>query len=526
MGHDYMTEYVAGVYLGGLPQEKRHAELTGDINMELTNPAAWALLGEGNTDSGIPVTEDKALMYAPVWQAVSLISSAVACLPFHHFRFLPEVSDTASERVRSTQDYLVSVSPSGGVEPDDYQTAVQFWESFVVDVLLWNNAYALVTYDGAGRPIKLTLLNPDRTGCERIDGRLWYTTEWGDGRVKALFPWEVLHVRGLSAAGCQAPSFIRYARNSIALGLAQQKFASKFFANGGRIGGILELPAGMSKPARDTVEEGFKKSYEGSDNPFRTVILRESAKFHAGQVSPNDAQMVEGTTEQVRMIARWFGLSPALLGIAGATSYNSKEQDNQAFLDHCLKRWLRKIQAECGMKLLSSHRQQSEFFAHDVSDLISMNAVQQAQADQIYIQMRVKNPNEVRARLNLLPYDGGEKYDNPNTSTAVVEDDDPPEPKSGEEKPQRDWRASRVLFNLTHTARQKAKNHRAFFQWIEGGMEPQRTEWKEIAAGEPEPEFVVAIAADFNRAVETVTADGLVAAVETITLSYERGENG
>ena len=532
------TEVYAGVYLGGPPREQR-ASLENP-NLPLNDPAIWEeIFGASiSTDSGILVNEHRALMYAPLWQAVNLIASTVATLPFHHFRRLPEISDSASERVESTQDYLVSVSPSGGVEPDDYCTAVQFWESFMVDVLLWGNGFAYIVYDGAGRPMQLRLLNPDRTNAEMIKGALWYVTEYNDERdspkLKSLFPWEVLHVKGFCPYGHQAPRFIQYARNSIALALAQQRFASKFFLHGGRKGGILELPIGMSKVARDNVEEGFRKSYEGSDNPFKTVILRDSAKFHEAQTSPDDAQLVEGTEEQVRMIARWFGLSPAMLGVTGSVSYNSKEQDNQAFFDQCLKRWLRKIEAECGIKLLAASKQVREFFRYDVTDLISLDAQKQAAADQIYIQMRVKNPNEVRAKLGLLPYDGGDKFENPATSSPMAKPEEdkpvkdmptemPPEkmPVNGNGK--RDWRQSRILFNLTHVARQKARNHRSFMEWLDGGFKPQREEWTSIAGGEPEPPLFVEVANAFGDAVQTSTADQLPSRIDQIALTFEKG---
>lgn len=527
-------EWIAGVYLSGPPQQRGYS--LENPNLPLNSPEVWEQIfgSELSTEAGISVNEDTALMYAPVWQAVTLISSAVACLPFNHYRRLPDVSATASERLQSIQDYLVSVTPSGGVDPDDYLTAVQFWEMFMVDALLWNNAYAFISYDNAGRPKQLRLLNPDRTNAERVNGQLLYVTEYmlaGVPKLQALYPWEVLHIRGLSAYGIQAPRFIKYARNSIALGLAQQQYASKFFKNGGRVGGILELPAGMPKPVRDTVEEGFRRSYEQGDSPFKTVILRDSAKFHQAQISPRESQMSEGTEDQVRMVARWFGLSPAMLGVPGSVSYNSKEQDNQAFLDHCLKRWLRKISAECGIKLLTPQRQSREFFCHDVSDLISLDAGKQATAYQVYRQIGVLSPNEIRAKLNMLPYEGGDRYDNPATSSPnnspaaepvddMPADDMPEEPMDMDR--QRDWRAARVLFNLTHVARQKSRNRRSFVEWLDGGFKPQRDEWRELSGQDSEPQFFVTLASDFAAMVNTITEDALASRVSEITLTYEQ----
>lgn len=543
---DITTEVFAGVYLGGPPRTQRSISLENP-NLPLNDPAIWDEVfgGYQSSEAGIPVNEDKAIMYAPVWQAVSLIASSVATLPFHHYKYRPDISDTASEwQKNSIYDYLVSVSPSGYEEPNDYQTAIQFWESFMVDALLWNNAYAYIIYDRSMRPRALRLLNPDRTNCELQGNQLWYVTEYtdSDGRrkLKALYPWEVIHVRGLCAYGHQAPPFIRYARNSIGIGLAQQRFVAKFFANGGRIGGILELPVGMPKPVRDQVEEGFRKTYEDSDAPFKTVILRDSAKFHAAQQSPNDAQMVEAGEQQVRMIARWFNLSPALLGLGGSVSYNSKEQDNQAFLDHTLKRWLCKIQAECNLKLLPTNRLGNEFFKHDTSDLVSMDALKMAQMHQIYRQMQVLSANDVRAKLNLLPVEGGNDYSNPSTSSGLAaqqppDQPDPPDPESDAESETEDQPSepaadtsrslspseARVLFHLTHVARQKAKNRKSFMEWFYGGFKPQREEWKELG-GSGDPAFFANVSARFSEMIDTVTDDALVSSVEAITTTIEK----
>ena len=127
------------------------------------------------------------------------------------------------------------------------------------------------------------------------------------GRLGVQLPAEGLRAvlligQGVSINGMADCQLVSLARNSWALGLAQEKFQSKFFANGGRIGGILELPLGMPKPSRDQLEEGFRKSYEGADNPFKTVVLRDNAKFHAAQQSPEDAQLVDASEQQHGML--------------------------------------------------------------------------------------------------------------------------------------------------------------------------------------------------------------------------------
>ena len=88
-------------------------------------------------------------------------------------------------------------------------------------------------------------------------------------------------------ADCQ---LVYKARESFALSLAAEEFASKYFRYGGRIGGILEVPAGMTKKGADNLEAGYRKTYEKVDNAFKTVILRDGAKFHQAQFTPEQTQ--------------------------------------------------------------------------------------------------------------------------------------------------------------------------------------------------------------------------------------------
>lgn len=387
----------------------------------------------------------------------------------------------------------------------------------MTNVLLWNQSYAYIVWDNAGRLKELRHLLPDRTHAEVIDGRWMYITEYGEGRLKALFPWEVLHVRGLCPNGMDAPRFIKMARNSIALGLAQQNFASKFFKNGGRVGGVLELPASMPKPIAQGVEEGFRKTYEGGDSAFKTVILRDSAKFHAAQSSPQESQMTEAGESQVRMIARWFNLNPSKLGLSDSVSYNSKEEDQQGYLDSTLKRWLKKLAGECNIKLLSEDAQSQYFFEHDVSDLVRMNMEKRYAAYQIAIQNKIFNPNEVRAKENMLPYEGGDKYANPNNAETPT-----PEEKSPALTRSYNWMERRVLLNMTATARHKSKKPAALLEWLDGEFKIQREEWRTLSGGASEPEFFVAFRTQLNDIVQTATPDLLASVVDNFAINFER----
>lgn len=524
----WKEQIIAGVHV--LPEQR---SILDNPNLPLNDPEVWRQVfgDEIATDTGITLNEEKALMYAPVWQAVSMIAGDVGCLPFNLYRRRPDLGDNSRElAAEDGRHYIVNIQPT------PWMTAQQFWETYMIQALIWNQAFALIVWDNAGRLKELRHLSADRTQVETINGELYYVTEYHDAngtpKLMALHPWEVLHIQGISPNGLDAPRFIKMARNSITLGLAQQKFASKFFANGGRIGGILELPASMPKPVMQTVEEGFRKTYEGVDNPFKTVVLRDSARFHAAQMSPVDSQMVEAGEAQVRTIARWFNLTPSKLGLSDSVAYNSKSEDNQNYLDSTLKRWLKKLQGECNIKLLSEDAQTKYFFEHDVNELVEMDEGKRYTTYQLAIQNKIMNPNEVRAREHMLPYIGGDVYANPNgalggegtaTEKPANDSEDPKKDQKKETEPRSyDWRARRVLYNLTATARHKSKKPAALIEWLDNGFPLQKEEWRTVSRGAAEPDFFVTFRAQLNDIVQTATEEALVSVVDQFATNFER----
>lgn len=425
------------------PGPPQHRSLENP-NLPLNDASVWAEYGLANMSaSGVSVTPSSSLTYSPVWQAVNLISGDVAKLPFNVFQRL--------DNGGRVLDRMHPVHKLVRKRPNVQMSAFQFWRRVMVHCLIWNRAYALIVRDTDGTPIELLPLLPDRTYLITSNSEIgpYYATEI-DGTLRGFVPRDVLHFEGISVAGDDC-ELVSKARNSWALGLTAENFASRFFKNGAKVSGILELPLGISHKAADTVKEGFYKTQSQMDNAFKTVVLRDGAKFHSTSVTPRDGLMGDVRDQQVKEVARWYNLPPHKLGAGEKFSYNSLEQENQSYLDSTLSHWLWTLKAESELKLLTPEEQERDthYIEHNTRALIQADTATQFEIGEKGVNNGLITQNEWRATQNLNPVDGGDVMRQPlNIGT--------PGQQEGDESDQ-----TRKLLKSTAKALQTRAKHEA-----------------------------------------------------------------
>lgn len=500
-------------------------------NVSLDSPEAYDYLtGSTQTDAGINVSPRAALRLPPVWQAVNMISGDVAKLPLDVFEKGPE----DSREVAKSHPAQKLVHDIGNPET----TALEVWETAMVHALIWNSGYVYIDRLNNGTPVGLYNLLPDRTAPEIINGRRYFMTETirrdGSPWIRPLSSADVLHVKGISLDGICGHDKVEAAKQSWAIEMAKQKFIAKFFKNGVRTGGILELPIGMNKPVADKVEEGFKKN-AGEDNWFKTAILRDGAKFHQNGFSPEAAQMTELSQDGVRDIARWFNLAPSRLGVIDSVSHNSKSEDNRSYLETTLDIWLKKIAGQCNLRLLTQQqRDAGMYFEHNTAALLRMALNDRYQAYSLAYG-RWLNRNAI-LRLENMPSSGpeGDIYVNtpvvgPSAGGAEkLGNDKPRGPAKKRKRPPIDAprvpvtdktiQLRRLVFTLADHARKKSGNPKAFLEFVDGNLSFHR---QRSANVDDAATWLDRAQATLKQLAESNSANDLPAAVEAAMNEFE-----
>jgi hypothetical protein len=220
----------------------------------------------------------------------------------------------------------------------------------------------------------------------------------------------VIEVEGIQLENKNKCELIEKFRESIGLGLAAQGHNATFFGNGGQVGGILMIPPQVSKEASEKLEQGWRRKYEKENAWFKTAILRDGVRYQQTGADPERSQLSKVREDQVYEVARWFNLSPSRLGLSDASSYNSKSEDNQNYLDQTLSPWMAALTSELAFKLLPTEDQGRVYFTFDTSQLLALNPKIRAETNKIRIDMGEISPNEARRENGLPPREGGDKY--------------------------------------------------------------------------------------------------------------------
>ncbi|QDV24398.1 phage portal protein [Aureliella helgolandensis] len=353
--------------------------------------------------AGEQVSKRSALSIPAVYQAVSMISGDVAKLPMGTWRRLKAGGRTL-DRKHHAFKYVNLVG-----RPNEEVNAFKFWRRLMVSALLWNNGYAWIDKNGRGEVLGIYNLLPDRTTPYRYRGKLRYMTEVS-GRLVSLEADEVFHIEGLGIDGLHGMDLVGLFREVFGQALAKTKYKSKFFKSGLMAGGVLAVPPGQSVASKERVEAKLKEKFSGSDNAFKTLVLRDGYKWFSTNVDPQKAQLTESEEQDARQVARMFNIKAGRLSVEGATSYNADEMAIRDYHDGTLSHWLIGIRCEANAKLRTPEEIDADevFLDYNINALNWADAKTRSEIATTGIIHGRWSPNETRDWENLNPYEGGD----------------------------------------------------------------------------------------------------------------------
>lgn len=387
-----------------------------------------------SNDTGVNITQEKAIGSPPVWTSASKICGHLAQMPLDCMKWTNRDAEESEIDRKHPAQYLLNYQFNEFVSADVGK------ETLALHSLLRGNGRALILRNNRQDAAELIILPPDETVTV-------FVTEEGSPRKSKWHVWrepgtskqhvypdrDVLHIPGLSGDGYSGYDTIKVSGNSIGAGIVAERKTNRFLKNNATPSIMLEAPTGAFTKEADAKEflEKFRKAHSG-ENEGTVGMLRNGVKANTLSRTAQESQMIEQRKFSREDMALLFGVEQ-MLGIDKSVSYNSEEQRSKAYRVNCLGRWMTRWAMECWRKLLSEtqKRLDSHFFMWNDEILMQATLAERYEGYSKAISSRILNPNECRKKEGYKPYTGGDKYENPNTNTNAATSKQPatqPEP--------------------------------------------------------------------------------------------------
>ena len=361
--------------------------------------------GDALSNAGMPVGPDSAMRLITVHSCVKVLSESVAQLPCHLMRQDGEYRDKA------VKNGLYRVLHD---TPNSWMTSSELWGMVSAHIALRGNFYAYKV-GLSGRPTSALIpIDPDRvTVSQNDDYSLKYTVKSNGAGPDVEYPQDkIFHVRGLmlknSIVGINP---IEYARESIGLGLASERFLSNYFGRGMHPGAVIEHPLPLSAPAHANLRKNLIDKYGGLGKTHELMLIDEGMKISFPQIRLVDAQFLELCKLTVSQIAGLFRVPLMLLQTSdNVTTYASAEQFVLSFVTHTLTPILVNIEKAIYRDLIVPAEKDNHYAKFSMQGLMRGAFKDQMEAFATGIDKEIYNPNEIREWLEMNPYEGGNEY--------------------------------------------------------------------------------------------------------------------
>jgi HK97 family phage portal protein len=215
-------------------------------------------------------------------------------------------------------------------------------ETLAAQLLLHGNAFVQVAKDGAGKPVELYALRPERVSVIP-DGDGWpaaYEYKIGDRKLsipvedEAGWP-NLIHLKGFHpgddhyGAGC-----LSAAEQAVAIHNSAAAWNRSLLDNAARPSGALVFAAddsgGLTTEQFERLKAELEQSYAGGANAGRPMVLEGGLTWQSMALSPAEMDFAELKASAARDIALALGVPPMLLGLPGDNTYSNYREANRA----------------------------------------------------------------------------------------------------------------------------------------------------------------------------------------------------
>jgi HK97 family phage portal protein len=344
---------------------------------------------ELETQSATRVDEETVFKLNAIFSAVSLISDTISTLPVDSYIRLD--GERRPYRPR----------PAWVTKPDVDTTKEAFYGAVIVSLLLDGNAFIRVYSNTRGEVANLVVLSPQSVEIERNGlGRVMYKVH---GEGKLLSTDELIHIVDVVRPGhLRGVSRVEALKENFGLGMALENYAARFFGQGATTHGIIEYPGKLTQEQAKELQQGFDSRHRGWKRAHKTGILSNGATYKPTTIGNDQAQFIDSRRMAVEDVARAFKIPSHLLNLPGTNTYASVEQNNLAWVTHCLRPIAQKLESALTPLMSRYPGGETAFIRFNLDGLLRADINSRMNAYSVGLQSGFLTVNDVR-RLEDLP---------------------------------------------------------------------------------------------------------------------------
>lgn len=291
-----------------------------------------------------------ALRLSAVYAALSIISNSIATLPIY---------------VKQRKDNMNTILENNPIQKLFYnmlQSKHTAIKQIVWDLLTWGNAFMYIKRKD-GKPDKLIYL---QHGDVQVDYKkeqdlVQYQVCNHNNVPKVVKQEDMLHFAKDTYDGINGRGFIFFAADIINLAGFTQQAAENFFGSGCNLTGILQFKGRITDKQKEAIRQQWVQIHGSSGLGGGLGVIEGDAEYIPISQNSSDAQMLDTRKYNVEEIARFFNISPVLLGDLSNSSYNSIEDSQIEFVSHTLLPIINLMEEEINRKLITNPRHYIDF---------------------------------------------------------------------------------------------------------------------------------------------------------------------
>lgn len=337
-----------------------------------------------------------------VFAAIEIISNSIAEIPI-------DVKTMKENKETVVTDHPLYAMFNAGI-----QTKFMLMKMLIVDMLIEGNGFAYIERDNNGKPVSLIY-------CPRKS----VTINYNENTRKLYYqcpkiqkgyiePINMIHLVKNTEDGIKGRGILSYAHCTLELAKSTEEAAHGYFEGKCHVAGILSTDVQrLTQQQRNDIRTAWSEAH--GKNGSGMAVLEAGMKYEPVSSNSKDAQLLETRLFNLQDIARFFNISPVLLGDLTHSSYSTIEASLLEFVTHTLYPYITLIENEFTRKLILPS-EKSLYIDLDDDYIIKSDKSSQAEYLTKLTSNGIITINEARKHLGLNPIEGGDSLHIPYTN--------------------------------------------------------------------------------------------------------------